>query len=70
MSLHLTPQDIAEVTGFKRSRKKQIAELTRQNIPFRIRHDGFPLVLVQDYTGQAPQRLELPDFSGLVSANG
>jgi hypothetical protein len=52
MSLHLTDDEIYEVTGY-RQREKQKKALAELRIPFRSRPaDGFPLVVREHYVSR------------------
>lgn len=67
MSICLSPDEIASLTGKKRARA-QVAELERLGVPFLVRRDGTPAVLrvavdvafkVQT-NGQTPQNKRPP----------
>jgi hypothetical protein len=52
MSLHLTDEELYEVTGY-RQREKQKQALAELRVPFRSRPaDGFPLVVREHYVGR------------------
>lgn len=51
MSLWLSDDEVADLTG-KRQRRKQCDELARLGVKFRVRGDGFPLVERWQFEGQ------------------
>lgn len=58
--LGLTPNQIHEVTGFRRA-SKQIQALVIMDIPFKVRLDGSPFVArsaISDPEGKAPVKPE------------
>ena len=68
--MFLTEEQIEILTGYQ-YKSKQRAELHRQRIPFRKRHDGFPVVesaLFENNDANASginQHREEPNFEGL-----
>ena len=63
--LHLTPDELAEVTGYKQ-RCRWAKQLALMGIRFTLRaKDGFPLVLREAYTGKRRRAPIEPDWEAV-----
>lgn len=68
--MFLTEEQIQILTG-RRYKAKQREELLRQGVPFRKRHDGFPVVSTSFFensdaiSGRINKHKEEPNFDGL-----
>lgn len=68
--MYLEPEQLEILTGFKLKRF-QCRELMKQGIPFIKRHDGFPVVHMDDARpglgnqNRIKQHEEKPNFEGL-----
>lgn len=64
MSIHLSPEDVREITGYTYT-KYQAKELARLGIPFTINRKRQILIKSKDYLGESTAELEQPRFDGL-----
>lgn len=62
--MHLTEEELAEVTGYKQP-AKQRAALLSMSIPFKVNPRGRILVLREDYTGRKPAKRTGPNWAAL-----
>jgi hypothetical protein len=64
VDLHLTPEELRDVTGYAQ-RAKQKAALAAMCIPFRENGIGRILVLRSDYVGRRAKPSPTPDFGAI-----